>query len=1374
MEGVPFEFNCTPDTGTTQTVIAADVLHARGIRITEGPTKPLVAANGTSMAVIGEVTIKATTECNIDASLKCLVCTDMKNEILVSWSDLILLGILSASFPGPLPAVSRSMKENIPDSLERVKADFKDVLGDVLKPEPMVGPPMQIHMIPDVTVVPLRISVARAVPLKFQAEADLTLQDLVDRGVLARVKVPTDWCSPGMFVPKADNIRVRLVTDFKHLNKYVLRPVHPFPSAKDIIQAVPPDAVHFAKLDAVHGYFQLALAEESSFMTTFLLPQGRFRYLRSPMGLAPSSDSWCYMSDIVVTGLAWARKIVDDVLIWAKTLEELLLRVRIVLVRCRENRITISLKKLEIGKSITFAGHLISHQGIRPDPVKTEAISKFKEPDNVTDLRSFLGLANQLCFFIPDMTQQIPNLRELLKKQIVYRWGDQHQFEFDRLKKVLTGSLLVKPFDQKLDTVMLTDAARLHGLGYALIQNDSDGKGHRLIHCGSCLLNSAQRNYATIELECLGIQWAISKCDFYLRGLTSFKVLTDHRPLEGVFKKALHMVDNPRLQRLMEKLQLYSFDVVWTPGKSHFIADALSRAPVWASEDDGLAQEPATCAHIIESSFVAMAAKHEAYSNCVDAVLAGKTMDQLNPDHPARVLTKVWDRLSVDNVTELMLVDDLRIVVPTTARQRVLELLHMPHSGMAKTLEQARQLYYWPTMTNDIKMVIEKCEACHERLPSLAKEPLKAFPEDTIPMSHVGTDLFQLLGETYLVMVDRYSGFPFCQKLRNTATADVTAVMTSWFVDFGWPRSIRSDYGPQYRSEFDEFCLKNNIVHEVSSAFNARSNGLAESAVKSTKYLLAKCLEQKQDFKAALQEFRNCPRTDGASPAMMMFNRRQRTALPTLDRHHAAIDIDAAAAGREKTRIKLKEKADIHSISLKPFKIGDRVTTQHPVTKKWFRRATVSEIRDNGRSYIITSDVGKTYLRNRNILRLAPPHPEESAELDPPAADDANDIPPPRRRGRPLGSKAKVKEDAADAPAPRRSARNAALARSVKQDTSLSHSNWTEHHKSFLITFSLSTLAFTYASFNMGCPSSKPLGPQHTSLIDTSSSADDNSSSSGFHLFELHMPTMGMGFSMAFGLIVGTFFLIIAYKWCHGKMKTRPKKDEISISSISEDIEERMPFHGRFAGLRARNDRSRSPDDPSREEMVDMYLNGRKRDAMQSMDKHVARIHQADMRGSCGRSGRGTPAWRKGEGGRVNRRPTEADCFDEVEHVRKTNIRGLAQRQAYLDKGYHEPMEYQDGTDKGFLHHPAPRMGHQGISPDEYFGLGKFKQYNANGVRRSRTSTTLALTSTTLARVHSPPVMDIGSDREEDASFNGLTLEEERRLHEMKIELVSD
>ena len=105
---------------------------------------------------------------------------------------------------------------------------------------------------------------------------------------------------------------------------------------------------------------------------------------------------------------------------------------------------------------------------------------------------------------------------------------------------------------------MLTDASRLYGLGFALFQKSQDGNIISLIQCGSCSLSKTQQRHATIELECLAIKWAVNKCNFYLRALPAFLVLTDHRPLVGIFRKQLHELDNARLMCMREKLTNYS------------------------------------------------------------------------------------------------------------------------------------------------------------------------------------------------------------------------------------------------------------------------------------------------------------------------------------------------------------------------------------------------------------------------------------------------------------------------------------------------------------------------------------------------------------------------------------------------------------------------------------------------------------------------------------------------------------------------------------------------------------------------------------------------------------------------------------------------
>ena len=195
------------------------------------------------------------------------------------------------------------------------------------------------------------------------------------------------------------------------------------------------------------------------------------------------------------------------------SLEELQERACIILERCRDLNITISLKKLELGKEITFAGHIISQTGIRPNDNKYQAIADFPTPTNVSQLRSFLGLANQLTAFVPDLAHMTAALRPLLKKGIAWVWIEDMQSEFERVKLLLTTTTTVQPFNPNLSSILMTDASRLFGIGFALLQ-PLPGEKWSLIQCGSASLTPTQTIYVTIELECMAIQWAIQKCSY--------------------------------------------------------------------------------------------------------------------------------------------------------------------------------------------------------------------------------------------------------------------------------------------------------------------------------------------------------------------------------------------------------------------------------------------------------------------------------------------------------------------------------------------------------------------------------------------------------------------------------------------------------------------------------------------------------------------------------------------------------------------------------------------------------------------------------------------------------------------------------------------
>ena len=260
---------------------------------------------------------------------------------------------------------------------------------------------------------------------------------------------------------------------------------------------------------------------------------------------------------------------------------------------------------------------------------------------------------------------------------------------FERTKQLLASPSVVGYYDPELPTTILSDASNLNGLGYALIQHKDERP--ILIQCGSRSLSDAETRYAPVELECLGISWAIQKCRHYLLGNPGFHVVTDHNPLVGIFKKDIGDIDNRRLQRYREQLLPYVFDISWTAGKKHQIADAFSRNPV--DEPDNLASTVKYVASIprsISAKVLEAADSDRKYQQTITAIISRAKINDLPPAHPANEFKSFWSLLSVSSDNRLIIYDGSKVVVPSDARRHVIEFLHSAHACLLYTSPSPR------------------------------------------------------------------------------------------------------------------------------------------------------------------------------------------------------------------------------------------------------------------------------------------------------------------------------------------------------------------------------------------------------------------------------------------------------------------------------------------------------------------------------------------------------------------------------------------------------------------------------------------------------------------------------------------------------------
>ena len=188
---------------------------------------------------------------------------------------------------------------------------------------------------------------------------------------------------------------------------------------------------------------------------------------------------------------------------------------RQVLLRCREHGITVNKRKFVFAVAETaFCGYNLSSAGIAADSAKLRAISEFPAPTNITELRSFLGLVNQLGDFTADIASHAEALHDLLRPRNTFCWTPTHEAAFNAVNAALSQPPTLGPFDPSLPTMLQTDATHLKGLGYALLQQHGDT--WRLVQCGSHFLTDTETRYAMVELEMLAALWAMKKFRVYI------------------------------------------------------------------------------------------------------------------------------------------------------------------------------------------------------------------------------------------------------------------------------------------------------------------------------------------------------------------------------------------------------------------------------------------------------------------------------------------------------------------------------------------------------------------------------------------------------------------------------------------------------------------------------------------------------------------------------------------------------------------------------------------------------------------------------------------------------------------------------------------
>ena len=638
-------------------------------------------------------------------------------------------------------------------------------------------PPVRIELLPEAR--PVKVPPHKMAPDDEQMVED-EIAEMAAKGILKKVKNPK-WTFP-FFVAKGKGWKKnkkRTAVDFRRLNP-VLRVVdYPTPTVDELIESVPLGFDYISSLDIAKAYLQNSVDDPAGCLTIRGPRSGHWHFESLPLGVAAAVALFQRQieqligEDLIAAGV---RVYLDDILIFSKTRTEHFALLERVFKRLESVGLRIRLEKcVFLQGAIEYLGYYISGGNIEISSDRIQALIDAPAPTNGSEVRGFLGGLVMLRRFDPRIADKTYFMNSLIN---AFNWGGEEEKAFQELKDCLIDLLLdARNFrmDSSLPLIVETDASK-KALGAALVQEAvvNGVKERRLIYAASRSLKSAETRYSTIRRELLGVKFAITKFRKFLLG-THFIVRTDHRPLDGLFKKAIMSIENEDLRDLVASLSNYDFEVEYLPGESNAFPDWLSRC-------------------------------------CVDELYS-------YPDfrlHESGKFYEVWSRKK------------WRRFVPAEERRAVMNSLHtFKHLGYTRIMNAANDACLtWPRISEDVQEFLIDC-GCSLSKKNRRKRLTWGTPAAVYPSENsIAVDLYSYGGKHFLSILDLNSDEFWSMEVWEKSSECIMDLLTTWAESLDLPlesMTFLSDRGGEF-AELSAYIKK----HVRTASYHPEANGKVE------------------------------------------------------------------------------------------------------------------------------------------------------------------------------------------------------------------------------------------------------------------------------------------------------------------------------------------------------------------------------------------------------------------------------------------------------------------------------------------------------------------------------------------------------------------